>query len=404
MIIKPCTQGEINFYESALTHPSFQDFMPTFMGSLSLNSNQQHLALSPDQNGAGSFSSLSNGTTHLSPASASTSPSISAADPSPLSPDMSAHILAQIGPSINTIWTPSGGRKLDTGLSIVLENITDGFQRPNILDLKLGARLWADDAPPAKKTKLDSVAQETTSASLGFRIAGMKVWKGQLSQSGKTATSPLHIDTPITKADFQDRDGYRCYDKFYGRRFTSDDVKHGIEEFLNFAKHGKEDRSRLLAKRMARKLRRIKRALEHEESRMYSASILIVYEGDPEALDVALEDERRREEEESTRAKAMPNGASNGNGIHHDLEQETSPGGSVVDVVSLDLANVEELAGEDVDDEEEEEEEEEEVPKVLDIRLIDFAHASWTPGQGPDENALHGVRSVLKILNDIAGS
>ena len=41
-------------------------------------------------------------------------------------------------------------------------------------------------------------------------------------------------------------------------------------------------------------------------------------------------------------------------------------------------------------------------PKVHDVRLIDFAHAQWTPGQGPDENVLIGVRSVLKILNELA--
>ena len=47
---------------------------------------------------------------------------------------------------------------------------------------------------------------------------------------------------------------------------------------------------------------------------------------------------------------------------------------------------------------------EEGVPvKVHDFRLIDFAHASWTPGQGPDENTLVGIRNLIKIMEELAG-
>lgn len=50
----------------------------------------------------------------------------------------------------------------------------------------------------------------------------------------------------------------------------------------------------------------------------------------------------------------------------------------------------------------EDEEEEDDPPKVHDLRLIDFAHASWTPGQGPDENVLMGVRSLIRLLDELA--
>jgi len=43
-------------------------------------------------------------------------------------------------------------------------------------------------------------------------------------------------------------------------------------------------------------------------------------------------------------------------------------------------------------------------PHIAVAKLIDFAHASWTPGQGPDENALQGVRNVLSILTDLSAS
>src|ERR1700743_3592671 len=35
LVVKPCTQAEVSFYESAVAqHPSFVQYMPTFMGTL----------------------------------------------------------------------------------------------------------------------------------------------------------------------------------------------------------------------------------------------------------------------------------------------------------------------------------------------------------------------------------
>ena len=78
---------------------------------------------------------------------------------------------------------------------------------------------------------------------------------------------------------------------------------------------------------------------------MYSASLLFVYEGDGRALDVAFAEEEENKE-------------------------------YVLD---------------------EDEEDEREVNKPYELKLIDFAHADWTPGEGADENALQGVRSVEKL-------
>ncbi|KAI5279707.1 hypothetical protein KEM52_004295 [Ascosphaera acerosa] len=60
------------------------------------------------------------------------------------------------------------------------------------------------------------------------------------------------------------------------------------------------------------------------------------------------------------------------------------------------------LAASDSVDGSDDDEDEEEPPKVLEVRLIDFAHAAWTPGQGPDENVLHGLRNVAGFFEAIA--
>src|SRR5436190_684761 len=238
LIAKPCTAKEIAFYESSVQHPAFMQYMPTFMGTLSSASSQI----------LGIDTAEKRGTIAVDP---SLTPS--AADSPVTDP-----IHLQDSP-----WVPSGGRKLETGLSIVLENVTAGFKRPNVLDVKLGARLWADDSPLDKRTRLDEVSKETTSSSLGFRIAGMKVWVG-----GERETKADYQDTDgnNSKAAVIEKDGYRVYDKWYGRSFNHENVKQGFETFLAAAKSGESDHSKLVAARFAAELRGIQSALEAEES------------------------------------------------------------------------------------------------------------------------------------------
>lgn len=313
ILIKPCTRAEVAFYESAATHPAFQTYMPTFMGTLTLNENQD----------------------------------ISAATivPAPLIRDVTAG-----GSAVP--WVPSGGKKLDTGISIVLENVTAGFKRPNVIDLKLGARLWADDAPEAKRRKLDETSNATTSRSLGFRICGMRVYRPDRKPKEELRFAE-HIEV--------DKDGYFSFGKSYGRKFNADNVHEAFVEYFGGSEALKKPNGPgIVVRKLARELKNLACVLKNEESRMLSASILMVYEGDEEAMKVALEKEKQR------------------------------PASKDAEIPSED-ERLEE--NEDSDDEEE--------PKVYDMRLIDFAHASWTPGQGPDENALEGIRSVLKILDQI---
>jgi inositol-polyphosphate multikinase len=307
LLIKPCTPSEVSFYGSAADHPAFQAYMPTFMGTLALNENNE---LSLATNSAPVISN------------------------DPLKEDAMS-------------WVPSGGKKLDTGLSIVLENVTAGFKRPNVIDLKLGARLWDDKAPEAKRRKLDEVSDATTSGSLGFRIAGMKVHRPD-RKAKPDGRFQEHIEI--------EDDGYWSYNKQYGRAFSAETVHEAFVEFFGGEETLKKSGRRLeVVKRLANEVKKLALVLEREESRMYSASILMVHEGDTDAMDAALEEEKRR--------------AANGDDDEHGDD-----------------------SGED---------DEEQKPKVSDMRLIDFAHAEWTPGQGADENALQGVRSALKILDQL---
>ena len=277
---------------------------------------------------------------------------------------------------VENAWAPSNGARIHTDLAVVLENIAAGFKKPNILDVKLGARLWANDAPMAKRVKLDKVAEETTSKPLGLRIAGMRNYQG----------TPKNGEENVTP------DGYRLYDKSYGRTFSAETIAQGFEEYFQLTEGVKAKGAvRKVIRRFVEDLRAIEGVMEKEESRMYSASLLLVFEGDRQALEDAFATER---DVVATLDRKLAdgdhpidddhiegNGATNGNGI--------------ADNVNTADDGEDEEGGEEV--------EEVKFPAIQSLKLIDFAHADWTPGQGPDENILHGIRNTIKILNSLTG-
>jgi len=124
LIIKPCTQAEIDFYAHAYhSQPAFAAWMPTYMGQLTLNKP----------------------------------------------------------------GTPNGGtgaaeEAMGLGLeserfeqAVVLENLEWGFRRPSVLDVKLGKILTDEKASEEKRLRLEKVSMATTSWDNHIRLAGMRV-------------------------------------------------------------------------------------------------------------------------------------------------------------------------------------------------------------------------------------
>ena len=315
--MKPCKKAEIEFYQTTASHPEFSTYIPAFIGTLTLSANSNPAQAATDLISASKLDY--NDLSHL--------------DTSNLA---NAH----------QIWAPSNGGKINTDSAIVLENVTARFKKPNVLDVKLGARLWADDAPPAKRAKLDKVAEDSTSKPLGFRIAGMKTWQGK----------------QISEQDGTTLGCYRTYDKDYGRRLNVENIRQGFEDFFFVEVAGiSKPIARKVIENFLRELRGLHEVLENEESRMYSASLLFVYEGDGEALQEAFK-----------------------------IEERT--------IGSEDTSSTDGIGREDDDDADDDDPQ---LPKTQAVKLIDFAHASWTPGQGRDENLLHGVRNVIRLLDEL---
>ena len=358
-LAKPCTAAEVGFYASARQHQDFHKHLPLYIGTITPGALDQNQL-----------------------------------------PTLAKNIVPE--------WVPSGGKKLDTGLCIILENVTAGFKKPNVIDLKLGSRLYADDAPAEKRRKLEQVSEETTSGSLGFRVAGMKVYRPQTDPT-EQSRYPEHVTV--------ENDGYVRYSKHYGKAISAENISEAFVDFFGGAKALKKPHGTAhVVERLAAKIRSLVESLKTEEIRIYSASILMVYEVDEDAMRGAVEAEK---------AQFAANGnqtAEHDAGVNPVLESgsEQPPlsnglNGSVLNSILDKINRGEDLAGmeaehddeadDDVEDDDDNEDDDgivSETPqKICDMRLIDFAHAKWCPGEGPDLNVLEGAQAVLKILDQL---
>ncbi|ETS82323.1 hypothetical protein PFICI_04199 [Pestalotiopsis fici W106-1] len=375
LFIKPCTKSEINFYESAHElHPDFADLMPLYYGSLSLTENTTdqmiHDAIPAIVENADVPAAIKEEVqSHLHLDQRSTAPVI---------PEL------QRAATDGVTWVPNKSRKITTDRAVVLHNSSFGFKKPNIMDAKLGLRLWADDAPLQKRERFDEIANSTTHKKYGFRVAGMRVYKG--------SADPTELD----------EEGFKVYDKYWGRdTVTEENVLDMLKAHFIFNKRAgiDEELGKLVAQAFLADLQRVQEVLESHESRMYSSSLLFVFEGDGKALRAAMEEKtalvQERETRRSERAsvhKASPSvpcaNLRVDSGIGMDDDGQAVFTATVSEVVGDEDGSEISFESEDFSSE----------PSIYSLKLIDFAHAKWVPGQGPDENVLLGVRSLVQLF------
>ncbi|KAJ0161652.1 Inositol polyphosphate multikinase [Colletotrichum tanaceti] len=357
LFIKPCTQAEIDFYNSANeNHADFADMMPLFMGTLMLSESAE-------------LSSIEDGVP---------GPVASAAAKEELTQSVTGQpTIAQESHTDKEKWVQNKSKRIKTDQAVVLENSGSGFTSPNFLDVKLGVRLWADDAPAEKKRRFDEITRKTTHGPLGFRIAGMKVWRGS------TLKSEL------------DNEDYKIYDKDYGRTYVNtENVVENFRKFIfNKAAGIDDDLACAVAQAFLRDLRNVEEVLASNESRMYSASLLFVFEGDGDKLKDAIAQnntavDRVEAVEALTESSEKPG-------------RPTLRVDSGIELIDEDRMAIDAAVNGGDDDDEDDDDEGPALPKIYSLKLIDFAHAQWTPGQGPDENALKGVRSLIKIFEEL---
>ncbi|CAL1703206.1 unnamed protein product [Somion occarium] len=316
LLIKPALPVEVNFYQSVASDPGFaplRPFIPEFYGTLKLEG-------VVDQ-------------------------------------EKSAE-----GEGVTVKEVPGKDKE-----SIVLENLSHSFLKPNILDIKLGTVLYDEDATPEKKTRMEKTAKETTSLETGVRLTGFQVYD---LASGLTANARREYGKSIKASELID--GLSLFfpiassasppapppEPTEGETASPPETGTGLPPYIlhPILQYLRED------------VAEIREALQRVDMRMVGASLLIIYEADWTSAQEGL---KYLEE-------------------MHDKEQEEE-------------GEEEDEEEEEEETEEEEEEDEEEAKKrprpPYIVKLIDFAHTRIVPGQGPDKGVLKGVDTVLGLLD-----
>jgi len=136
---------------------------------------------------------------------------------------------------------------------IVLEDITHSFNKPTILDLKMGTRQYSDGMNSSKIARKKQRSLDTTSDGMGMRIAGIRSYCKR------------------TKS-------YRYMDKMSGRLLTKSTVADAFQLFLS---DGVSIR-RETVPHFLLKIQRLIELIQKLKLRLYCCSLLLLYEACPD--------------------------------------------------------------------------------------------------------------------------
>ncbi|KAG9003916.1 hypothetical protein FRB94_002761 [Tulasnella sp. JGI-2019a] len=205
------------------------------------------------------------------------------------------------------------------------------------MDVKLGTILYDESANEAKRLRMIEKARETTSFESGVRLVGFQV---------HDPSTGVVVITP----------------KDYGRALKVSELPQGMTKF--FPSGYMKDKSLMIAAidGLIDQVQQIKTALGRIEMRMAGGSILLVWEGDEAALAEGLTEHQRKSAKGSTGEEEVDEEDSDGDSS----PEESETGNKTSDAYT--------------------------------VKLIDFAHARTTLGQGPDEGVLFGLETTLKLL------
>jgi len=146
----------------------------------------------------------------------------------------------------------------------IMEDLTHGFTHPCIIDAKIGARTWYPEAGEKYIQKCLQKDSETTSAALGFRLAGMQVYKS--------------VNATVWKAP-----------RIWCKNITVSDVPAALERYVSSNPSDEQNWDAAFASDVyggthgaIAQLQELKAWFEEQKFyHFFSASVLIVYEGEP---------------------------------------------------------------------------------------------------------------------------
>ena len=130
---------------------------------------------------------------------------------------------------------------------MILENLTHGFDKPHVLDMKMGFRQHSDEESQEKIARKTERVMNSTSATLGARLLGLQTYD-------------------------RERHRFVLKDKYYGRALSVEGLQSCIAEF-GAGFNG-------IAARVASQLAELSQAVRATTWRFWGSSVLIVFDAD----------------------------------------------------------------------------------------------------------------------------
>ncbi|KAJ3300488.1 hypothetical protein HDU76_006075 [Blyttiomyces sp. JEL0837] len=272
-------------------------------------------------------------------------------------------------------------------LCIKIENLLYGFDHPCIIDVKIGTRLYGDDADMEKRKRMEEQAEITTSGKVGLRICGMKVF-----------------NTDTKEYDIRGRE--------YGRSLTEENIIDGFRKFFNPPSSSSSKPATLnVLNSVKDQLLQLRDAVSKTHCRLYASSLLIVYEAPTTSTDLEIGGTTLLRDSEDGPKASMP--ISTTNQKHNptsSLSKESEESAIYNSTRPTTSKRKRDNANDDGDDDLTERPPKSPkldndnisqstlpTPKTL-VRLIDFAHSHFEDGIGPDDGALFGLDNLIRYL------
>lgn len=142
---------------------------------------------------------------------------------------------------------------------IMLRDIAQGFEKPAVLDIKLGSRTWALGAAPDKVTRMRGKCQHATTGKLQFRV------RAAMWYSKNQAKWPIDENANFVTREF-------------GNKCSEQELLEFLSDFFHYSEQIPFYVNRLRDLRLA-----LMRLRSERNARFFSSSVLLVYdEANPE--------------------------------------------------------------------------------------------------------------------------